>query len=288
MSSGASLHFLRCFSLITRQAYKSALFSKSTLLFLAGALMYPVVLGLLITNVAEREGADELFAGVTLGYCLQAYVPLACMFFAVSALRDEISSRTLVYLISGPVPRASIWLGKFASAVLVAWTVIFLGYGLAWVATPQISAASEGVRSIADQTVAAPLLAFLCAPVAYSAIGCFCAVFFKRAMVAGAIYVVGWEYAVGSTPAQAGVRSMTVIDSARALLYRGLDRQDAPEFCRAMEEWSSGGFGGSLGDKYIPQVGDAILSLGILAGIALALALLVGQSKDFDSASPDS
>lgn len=280
------MHFLRCFSLIARQAFTSTLFSRRSLLFLAGSLLYPVVLSLLLVKTGGRTGADELFAGFTLGYCLQALVPLACMFFAVSAVREEVSSRTLVYLISGPVPRPSIWLGKYASAVLVSWTVIFVGYGLLHVAMPFVMAARDDVRGIASGTLFAPLLAFVWAPIAYCAIGTLCAVLFKRAMIAGAVYVVGWEYAVGSTPAQAGVRSMTVIDSARAMLYRGLDRADAPEFCESMEMWASGGIGRN-GDRFIPQNSDAILNLCILSGVALGIALWIGQSKDFDTAAPD-
>lgn len=279
--------FVRCFALIFAQCFREMLVSKKAIFFLISSMIYPAVLGISIGLLSEHRRADELFAGVTLGIYWQALVPLASIFFAVSAVRDEISSRTLVYLISGPVPRASIWLGKFAASVGVSWIVLGAGYLVARVLVPQVVAHDFRGATIAASTLAAPIIPLIVGPAAYCAIGTLCGVWFKRAMIAGAIYVVGWEYAVGSTPAQAGVRTMTVIDSVRTMFYQCLDESAAPHFRRAMREWTTGGMIRRMESFEMPTIADALTNVGILAGVALLLALWLGSRKDFDTASTD-
>ncbi|MCA8969308.1 MAG: ABC transporter permease [Planctomycetes bacterium] len=279
--------FFRCYPLIVAQTVREVLLSKRTLLFVALALAYPTVAIFASMKLGDRERIDEIFCGVTLGVFFQGLVPIVSMFFAVSTVREEIASRTLVYLITGPVPRAAIWLGKFTAAVLVCWLILGAALSIAIVVLPMLG--ETGFRhdvAITEATLYAPLLPALLAPVAYCAIGTAFAVRLQRAMITGAVYVVGWEYVVGSTPAQAGVRSLTVVDSARAMFFHGVDPQAARQFRGAMLEWASGGRR-NMTDALIPSISDAVSNLAILTGVALVLALWFGLRRDYDSSSAD-
>ncbi|MCB9880659.1 MAG: ABC transporter permease [Planctomycetes bacterium] len=279
--------FLRCYPLIVAQTVREVLLSRRTLLFVALALAYPVVAIVAAQRLGDSRRVDELFCGVTFGVYFQGLVPIVSMFFAVSTVREEIASRTLVYLITGPVPRAAIWLGKFTAAVLVCWLILGSALAIAICVLPMIGEPGwRGDASITRATLLAPILPALLAPVAYCAIGTVFGVRFQRAMITGAVYVVGWEYVVGSTPAQAGVRSLTVVDSARAMFFHGVDPEAAREFRRTMLLWASGGRR-NISIDLIPSIPEAVWNLAILAGVALALALWFGLRRDYDSASTD-
>ncbi len=278
--------FFRCYPLIVAQTVRDVLSSKRTILFVFLALAFPAVAIFATIEAGDRERVDELYSGISLGVLFQGLVPIISMFFAVSTVREEISSRTLVYMITGPVPRTAIWLGKFTASVLVSWIVLGLGVALALVIMPRIGDQGFRAASITRATLLAPVLPALLAPVAYCAIGAAMAVRLKRAMVTGAIFVVGWEYVVGSTPAQAGVRSLTVVDSARSLLFHAVDPVAAEDFRSAMIVWASGGRR-HMSESLIPSVHDAVVNLGILTAVALGLMLWFGLRRDYDSESDE-
>lgn len=265
--------------LIFGQTFWSLLFSKKTLFFLFGSFAYAAIVGVTVLNVGDRTRHDDIFSFITMMLMWQALMPLTLMFFAISAVRDEIADRTLVFLISGPVPRSAIWLGKFLAATLVATLLVAAGLAAACVAA-LVFGSSDSFYRVDESTLQSPWVPLLLGAPAYAAIGTLFAVFFKRPMIAGAVFVIGWEELVGATPGQAGVRATTVVDSVRTLFYHGVP--EAGEFREFQREWR--GFGEELA---MPPASDAVANLLWLIGLALLLALVLGARKDYDTAPKD-
>ena len=281
---------IRCTLHIFLQGFRSLLFSKKALLFFAGGLLYAAVCGIAIFNVADRVGPNELYANITWVMLWQALMPLTAVYFSVAAIRDEIAGRTIVHLLSGPVPRSSVWLGKFLAASAAVIVLVGASYAIGAsvakaIADTVVDQSSDWrARPIETSTLLAPVLPIVFGVPAYCAVGSLLAVWFKRPMIAGAVYVIGWEQFVGSTPTQAGARSMTVVDSVRALFANSVEA--APRFQRdqrAFNVWDDH----SARSDLLPPSSDAIMTLLWLTAVALLLALWFGQIKDYDSQPKD-
>jgi len=264
--------FPRCLWLISRQTFRDLLVSKKTILFVLGSLFYAALITIVIRSVGDREDHNELFAFISLGFLWQGLVPLTAMYFSIATARDEIANRTLVFLISGPVPRASIWLGKFLASSAV--VILVLGIGCLAAAAGATLAGGDSLRRVANSTMESPFVPLLFAVPAYCAVGTLFALFFRRPMITGAVFIIGWEQFVGASPGQAGVRSLTVVDSARTLLYHRLPA--AVEYLRAQRNWRGGGH-----QVELPPASEAIHTLLWLTAIALALALWVGGRRNY-------
>ncbi|GEM_PF-4478449 len=282
--------WIRATFLIFTQAFGSLLLSKKTLFFGAMNLGYGVLIALLFFFAGDRARQDSLFAFPSLFVFVQILVPLTAVYYSISAVREEIAEKTLTFLLTAPIRRSSIWIGKWAAATAVSTLVIGLGYLCAVSSALFLPVAAREGRALHGSTSMAFAWAVVAGPVAYAAMGTFLAVRFRRAMLAGAIFVFSWEGFAGSTPANSGVRDLTVVDSVRTLILR--DADSARRFRREMVSWASAGEfrpwrGDSLEEaleEFIPSKEEAWKTLAWFTGICLLLALLSGAGRDYETA----
>ncbi len=287
--------FARHVLLIAGRSLVLQLRSRAALFFAAGHLLFGLLVGLIFLADGDRGRQDELFAFPGLLIFIQILVPVTSVYFSVAAVRSEIADRTLTYLLTAPVRRAAIWLGKFLASTATAMLLASLGFAAAAAAAELAPVVPRPGRALHASTVRAFLWAVCAAPPAYAALGTLLGVRFKRAMMAGAFFVFLWEGFAGSTPAAAGVRRLTVVDGVRTLVARSA--VDAERFRRALVFWSAGGdyalrvrwFEDPAGafDEAVPRSGDALRGLAWFTAICLLLALVSGARRDYESAPKD-
>ncbi len=280
--------FIRATWLVALQSLRILLGSKKTYFFLGLSLLYAVVMTLIVSRFGDREGVDELFSTLTLIIMVQALMPLSAMYLSISAIRDEISERSIVFLLSAPIPRSAIWLGKYIAATFASLVIVGIGFGLGTLMAWKMQGDVGFGKELHFSTVAAFGLGLLVAPFAYCAIGTFFALAFKRAMIWGAVFVFAWESFAGSTPAQSGVRSATVVDAIRSIAIKG--SVQATQFRREMARWMTGGRVWSDGnspneiiDRMVPSIPHSVWSVLLAALIYLSIALMIGNKKDYES-----
>jgi hypothetical protein len=77
------------------------------------AILYRVVLvsGAKVQPVTP----NDLYAVVVAIYWIRNVLPLAALFYATALVADEVEGKTLTYLLTRPLTRASIFAGKFAA-----------------------------------------------------------------------------------------------------------------------------------------------------------------------------
>jgi ABC-type transport system involved in multi-copper enzyme maturation permease subunit len=80
------------------------------------AIVYRVVLA--TQPQAELLPPADLYAVIVALYWIRNVLPLAALFFATSLVADEVEGRTLTYLITRPLTRPSVFVGKFAAYVV--------------------------------------------------------------------------------------------------------------------------------------------------------------------------
>ncbi len=281
-------NFPRATWLVTLQSLRILLGSKKSYFFLGLSLLYALVMTLVVSRFGDREGVDELFSTLTLIIMVQALMPLSAMYLSISIIRDEISERSIVFLLSAPIPRSAIWLGKYIAASLASLVIVGVGFGLGTLMAWKMQGNVGFGRELHSSTITAFGLGLLIAPWAYCAIGTFFALSFKRAMIWGAVFVFAWESFAGSTPAQSGVRSATVVDAIRSIAIKG--SVAATGFRREMAGWMTGGrlwreghTPNEIIDKMVPSIPHSIGSVLLVAFIYLSIALMIGNRKDYES-----
>ena len=144
---------------------------------------------------------------------LNFIVPVAALFYGATLVSPEREARTLIYLVTRPVPRWLTALVKYVSAavvcvvgVVISMLVAYAMLGLEFGSAPLFENFRYWFR-LAGVTVVALLV--------YLAIFLFVGMRFRRPVVIGLVFIVLWEWLVGLIPGI--IRFATVTHYLRSL-----------------------------------------------------------------------
>lgn len=199
---------------------KSGIHSRRTI-WMAILSLIPVGCSLilwLIRGLLENEGISlaSLYPRMSFFMYLHFLLPLMAVFIGAAVIADEVEERTLPYLITRPVPRRTIVLAKLISGALTAAIILFISLGLTytvmmlpggvngWTSNFVKLLQSVGVL-ILGLTVYMPLFGLLGGTI-------------KRPVLAGLLFVFGWESTVGVFPGNA--KLITVVHYLHVLFPR--------------------------------------------------------------------
>lgn len=152
--------------LIFRAQLWRTLRAKRTLVC-AGLAALPVILALIIQAIPADEGPRRIFltAGqrVAWNMIIQGLVPILSLIAGAAVISEELEDRTLTYLLTRPVPRPAIFLGRWLAAFV--WLGLLLSASIVSVLTildlPQI-----------DEVTMQPGTSFIVLVVAVALLGC--------------------------------------------------------------------------------------------------------------------
>ena len=154
----------------------------------AFAVLYRV---LVATHDRLPLGAADLYALMVAVYWVRNVLPLAALFYATALVADEVEGKTLTYLLTRPLTRASIFAGKFAAYVAATFTLAlpaavltFFLFMTAPSAPPLGPAAVDLLRDLA---------VMLLTLVVYGALFGLLGVLLKRPVIPGLLFLYGWE-----------------------------------------------------------------------------------------------
>jgi ABC-type transport system involved in multi-copper enzyme maturation permease subunit len=218
------------------QGVRLLLRTKKTLFLSLLAVGFVGLQALVVARASRHTSAGELYGGLLIGGIFMGIIPFATMFFSVAALSDEIADRTFIYLFVRPVRRFAVLLGKFMAAATVAGgfaVVLVLASHLVFTVPDWHWRASRGLR---PGMLPSMLALAAVAAVAYSAIGILCGATLRRPFLWAILFVVGLEGGLGNTPPEAGIRSVTVIDSIRAMMVASVPAD--PGLRQFFRDWS--------------------------------------------------
>ncbi len=166
-------------------------------LLMAVLVALPVVFAVLFRLVlAAKAGLQpitpqDLYAVIVSIYWVRNVLPLAALFYATSLVADEVEGRTLTYLLTRPLTRSAIFVGKFAAylattlilalpACVVTFFLLLSSHGFASVG----AAAGDLFRDLAVVTLTL---------LVYGAFFALVGVLLKRPVIPGLMFLYGWE-----------------------------------------------------------------------------------------------
>ena len=124
-------------------------------------------------------------------YWVRNVLPLAALFYATSLVADEVEGRTLTYLLTRPLTRASIFAGKFAAYLATTFTLALPAAVVTFFVLMTAPAAPALGPAAAD--LLRDLGVMLLTLVVYGALFALLGVLLKRPVIPGLLFLYGWE-----------------------------------------------------------------------------------------------
>jgi len=189
----------RVFSVFFRQGRKSrrtrffVLFS-----FLPVAVSLVIKFNQVFAGKPGREGG-YLFTNLIMLFYLQMIILILALFYGTSVCSEEVEGKTLPYLITRPVPKAAIVLGKYAAYTAVMTGMVTLGLIFSFFVLNVDRLLDPSLYGLMGRYLGVLILGLM----AYGAFFTFLGSSLKRSIFFGLLFSFGWEnviqYFPGST-----------------------------------------------------------------------------------------
>lgn len=189
----------RVFAVFFRQGRKAR---RTRFFFLFSFL--PVAVSLVIkfnqifSDQPEREGS-YLFTNLIMLFYLQMIILIVALFYGTSVCSEEVEGKTLPYLITRPVPRAAVVLGKYAAYTAVMTGMVALGLIFSFLVLNLDRLLDPSLYGLLARYLGVLVLGLI----AYGAFFSFLGSSLKRSIFFGLLFSFGWEnviqYFPGST-----------------------------------------------------------------------------------------
>jgi ABC-2 type transport system permease protein len=173
--------------ILTLRQFSSGKAIRVVALFALAPVLFTVVYLIDPSFQSGRSWFDQLFRDIL----VPTILPLATVILATNALGNELEDRTLVYLVLKPIRRSRIIIEKYSAVVQSTWVTLIIGTVIAW------AMASRGDAMENLDMLAAAVLAMLVGVLTYGALFLALSLIITRALIAGIIYILIWESALG-------------------------------------------------------------------------------------------
>jgi len=189
------LPFARAARAVFDLSLDGMVFSRRSLLMallVAAPVAFAVLYRVLAANPEMRlPGPADVYALVIAIYWVRNVLPLAALFYATSLIADEVEGRTLTYLLTRPLTRASIFAGKFAAYLATTFTLALPAAVVTFFVLMTAQNAPQLGPAAAD--LLRDLGVMLLTLVAYGALFGLLGVLLKRPVIPGLVFLYGWE-----------------------------------------------------------------------------------------------
>lgn len=167
-------------------------------------------------------------------YFVYRLIPLVAAVYSIAVVGQEVSQRTIVYLVTRPVPRWLMYLARVAASI-TATAVVSMIVVLA------VSAAINGPSHVFARGVPGDLLGACVGSFAYVSLFVLLSLWINKAMVAILLYAFGLETAAANMPGDMGllsIKNYLTIIADKPVLQTGNRIADAVATQNALAEMS--------------------------------------------------
>jgi len=153
------------------------------------AVLYRVVLS--SSAKVQPVTPHDLYAVVVAVYWIRNVLPLAALFYATALVADEVEGKTLTYLLTRPLSRASIFAGKFAAYLVTTLTLALPAAVVTFLVVLSARGSSGVAQAVPDllRDLAVMALTLL----VYGAFFALLGVLLKRPVIPGLLFLYLWE-----------------------------------------------------------------------------------------------
>ncbi len=225
--------------------------------------LIPVALAVVVRMVMPGRAEDvaAVFSQILMVFFLTFYIVIISLFYGTSICAEELEGRTLTYLVTRPLSKAGIFLGKYAAyvALMVLMTAASLGLSFFLMNGQRFRDPGLYLAFLRDAGVLGLGI------VVYTALFAFLGTFLRRAILVGLFFGFGWENVIQYFPGS--TQKFSVVHYLKSLL----------------PHWSSGG--GTLAILLFrlepTEPAAAVLTLTVLTALFLVLGAWLFRTKEY-------
>lgn len=196
--------------------FKAGIRSRRAKLFFLVSLIPTVIFAIVrvvaLVNPESRFSLPALYHQVGGVFYFQLFIQFLCLFYGSAVISDELDDKTLVYLTTSPVSRASILTGKFLAHWVISNIIIIGGLVISFVLANFSNLLTSGTPGRLGTLIGVAFLAIS----AYSALFTFLGTLMKKSILAGLFFIFGWESVVQFFPGT--TQKLTVSHYIKSLL----------------------------------------------------------------------
>lgn len=153
---------------------------------------------LVCTIVKWKTPPEEYSATSHYGIWIAMYVfgfvlTMTSVIFSSGIIAQEVEQKTIVYLLTRPLPRWRILLMKYLAAILITTVVC-------WLTMLSIALATLGPMKLGESPLAHDILFMPIGVSVYSALFLLMGTLLNRPLILGLIFAFGWEYLIVALP----------------------------------------------------------------------------------------
>lgn len=222
--------------------------------------LFTLYLGTLWGGFAPQDALTDRYGNLSF-LIVYRVLALAAAIVTSTILSAEVEQKTIVYLLTRPIPRWTLLVGRYLACVTVVTLVSWLGLFMA-------SYGVFGLRGGASDILAHDMIATAAGAFAYCGLFTLFSLLFNRAMIVCLLFGFGWEASVPNMPGS--VYYMSIYSHLQALAGHKVNE-------------SNRGFAlltGSLGGNTLtPQVSAIVLAAIVI--VTVGASILVFSTCEF-------
>jgi ABC-2 type transport system permease protein len=227
--------------------------------------LIPVALAIVVRIVLRGREGDiaAVFSEILMVFFLQIYIVVLSLFYGTSIAAEEVENRTLAYLLTRPVPKTAVVLGKYAAYGVLMFAMTAIGLTASFVVLNASRLGDPALYAVLLKSLGVLWLGLL----AYTALFAFFGMVLKRAIILGLIFGFGWETVIQYFPGS--TQRFSIVHYLKSLLpFRSV---------------TSSGKGLALLLFRLEPTPPllAVLALFVIAAVFLALACGIFRAKEF-------
>ncbi|HNZ48753.1 MAG TPA: ABC transporter permease [Candidatus Hydrogenedentes bacterium] len=155
-------------------------------------VLVPLALAFFSTSQFAESG-NNVFVRLAEDLHINVFTPLLALFFAGMLIAEDIEMRTMIYILTRPMPRSAWVLGRFCAYIFVASLILISSAVLTFAAScvhSNLSLMSAGDIKLLLHYCGVMVLGLF----AYGAFSVFLGAFTRRPIVFGVILFYGWQH----------------------------------------------------------------------------------------------
>ena len=234
---------------------------RTRVFILVGLIPVAIAIAVRILTAGRAEDLAAVFNEILIFVYVTFYIVILSLFYGTSVVADELEGRTLSYVVTRPLSKPGILIGKYAAHVALTFLMTAASLGLSFFVMNS--------RRLGDPRLYLTFLRYAgvlgLGILAYTSFFAFLGTFLKRAVVVGLLLGFGWENVIQYFPGS--TQKFSLVHYLKSLLPR------LP---------AGGGQFSILLFRLEPSPpAAAIITLIVVAAVFVALACWVFRTKEY-------